>query len=146
MAWYSASHWEAFMMWNRMFGPMGWAYWVLIACNLAIPLTTLWSRKLRTSIPFMFFISIVVNTGMWFERFVIIVTSLYRDFLPSSWGTYRATKWDYLTFVGTLGLFTTLFLLFVRFLPMIPMNEIRMILPQAKITPKQPKAAAGGGD
>ena len=143
MAWYSASHWEAFMFWNRMFGPMGWSYWVLIACNLVIPLTTLWSRKLRTSIGFMFFISIVVNTGMWFERFVIIVTSLYRDFLPSSWGTYRATKWDYLTFVGTLGLFTTLFMLFVRFLPMIPMNEIRMLLPGAKITPK---ATAKAGD
>ncbi len=100
MAWYSASHWEAFMFWNRVFGPMGWSYWVLITCNLAIPLTTLWSRKLRTSIPFMFFISIVVNTGMWFERFVIVVTSLYRDFLPSSWGTYRATKWDYMTFVA----------------------------------------------
>ena len=136
MAWYSASHWEAFMMWNRMFGPMGWSYWVLVTCNLAIPLTTLWSRKLRTNIAFMFFISIVVNTGMWFERFVIIVTSLYRDFLPSSWGTYRATKWDYMTYVGTLGLFTALFLLFVRFLPMIPMNEIRMMLPGAKITPK----------
>jgi molybdopterin-containing oxidoreductase family membrane subunit len=143
MSWYSASHWEAFMFWNRMFGPMGWSYWVLIACNLVIPLTTLWSRKLRTSIGFMFFISIVVNTGMWFERFVIIVTSLYRDFLPSSWGTYRATKWDYLTFVGTLGLFTTLFVLFVRFLPMIPMNEIRMLLPGAKITPK---ATAKAGD
>ena len=143
MAWYSASHWEAFMMWNRMFGPMGWAYWVLIMCNLAIPLTTLWSRKLRNSIPFMFFISLVVNTGMWFERFVIVVTSLYRDFLPSSWGTYRATTWDYLTFIGTLGLFTTLFLLFVRFLPMIPMNEIRILLPGAKITPK---TVAGAGD
>ena len=141
MAWYSASHWEAFMMWNRMFGPMGWAYWVLITCNLAIPLITLWSRKLRTSIPFMFFISIVVNTGMWFERFVIVVTSLYRDFLPSAWGTYRATKWDYMIYVGTLGLFTALFLLFVRFLPMIPMSEIRMMLPAAKITPK-PKAEA----
>ena len=140
MAWYSASHWEAFMFWNRAFGPMGWAYWVLIASNLAIPLTTLWVRRLRTSLSYMFFISIVVNTGMWFERFVIVVTSLYRDFLPSSWGTYRATKWDYLTFIGTLGLFTTLFLLFVRFLPMIPMNEIRMILPAAKI---KPKAAAG---
>ena len=91
----------------------------------------------------MFFISIVVNTGMWFERFVIVVTSLYRDFLPSSWGTYRATKWDYMTFIGTLGLFTTLFLLFVRFLPMIPMNEIRMLLPAAKI---KPKATAGAGD
>jgi molybdopterin-containing oxidoreductase family membrane subunit len=143
MAWYSADHWEAFAFWNRMFGPMGWAYWVLIASNLVIPLTTLWSRKLRTNIAYMFFISIVVNTGMWFERFVIIVTSLYRDFLPSSWGTYRATKWDYMTFIGTLGLFTTLFLLFVRFLPMIPMNEIRMILPQAKI---KPKATVEAGD
>src|ERR1700751_3496099 len=143
MAWYSASHWEAFMFWNRMFGPMGWSYWTLIACNLAIPLTTLWSRKLRTRIGFMFIISIIVNTGMWFERFVIIVTSLYRDYLPSSWGTYRATKWDYMTFIGTLGLFTTLFLLFVRFLPMIPMNEIRMLLPAAKI---KPKAKAGAGD
>jgi Ni/Fe-hydrogenase subunit HybB-like protein len=143
MAWYSADHWEAFAFWNRAFGPMGWAYWVLIASNLVIPLTTLWSRKLRTNIAYMFFISIVVNTGMWFERFVIIVTSLYRDFLPSSWGTYRATKWDYMTFIGTLGLFTTLFLLFVRFLPMIPMNEIRMILPQAKI---KPKATVEAGD
>src|SRR3954454_9639267 len=139
MAWYSASHWEAFMFWNRAFGPMGWSYWTLIACNLAIPLTTLWSRKLRTNISFMFIMSIVVNTGMWFERFVIIVTSLYRDFLPSAWGTYRATKWDYMTFIGALGLFTTLFVLFVRFLPMIPMNEIRMLLPSAKITPKKPK-------
>jgi molybdopterin-containing oxidoreductase family membrane subunit len=139
MAWYSASHWEAFMFWNRMFGPMGWSYWVLVTCNLAIPL--------RTSIPYMFFISIVVNTGMWFERFVIVVTSLYRDFLPSSWGTYRATKWDYMIYVGTLGLFTALFLLFVRFLPMIPMNEIRMMLPGAKITPKiTPTQPAEAGD
>src|ERR1700677_5399767 len=143
MAWYSASHWEAFMMWNRVFGPMGWSYWVLITCNLAIPLTTLWSRKRGPWTPFCFFISIVVNTGMWFERFVIVVTSLYRDFLPSSWGTYRATKWDYMIYVGTLGLFTALFLLFVRFLPMIPMNEIKMMLPSAKITPKK---AVGAGD
>ena len=142
MAWYSADHWEAFAFWNRAFGPMGWSYWTLIACNLVIPLTTLWSRKLRTNIAFMFFISIVVNVGMWFERFVIVVTSLYRDFLPSSWGTYRATKWDYATFVGTMGFFTVLFLLFVRFLPMIPMNEIRMMLPGAKITPKQAAEAA----
>jgi molybdopterin-containing oxidoreductase family membrane subunit len=143
MAWYSADHWEAFCFWNRAFGPMGWSYWVLIACNLVIPLTTLWSRKLRTNIAYMFFISLVVNTGMWFERFVIVVTSLTRDFLPSSWGTYRATKWDYMVFVGTMGLFTSLFLLFVRFLPMIPMNEIRMILPQAKI---KPKATVEAGD
>ena len=92
---------------------------------------------------FMFVMSIIVNTGMWFERFVIIVTSLTRDYLPSSWGTYRATKWDYMTYVGTIGLFTTLFLLFVRFLPMIPMFEVRMLLPGAKI---KPKATAGNGD
>ncbi|HEU5457552.1 MAG TPA: NrfD/PsrC family molybdoenzyme membrane anchor subunit [Terracidiphilus sp.] len=142
-AWYSASHWEAFMMWNRMFGPMGWSYLVLVSCNLFIPLTTLWSRRLRTNITYMFILSIIVNTGMWFERFVIVVTSLYRDFLPSSWGTYRATKWDYMTYFGTLGLFLFLFLLFVRFLPMIPMSEIRKMLPGAKITPK---AAAEAGD
>ena len=145
MAWYSASHWEYFMMWNRMFGPMGWSYWVLIFCNIAFPLTTLWSRKLRTNISFMFLISIIVNIGMWLERFVIVVTSLYRDFLPSSWGTYRATKWDYMTYIGTLGLFTTLFLLFVRFLPMIPMNEIKMMLPSAKVKEKA-EQAAGAGD
>ena len=145
MSWYSASHWEFFMMWNRMFGPMGWSYGILIFCNIAFPLTTLWVRKWRTNIAFMFVLSLIVTTGMWFERFVIVVTSLYRDFLPSSWGTYRATKWDYATYVGTLGLFTFLFLLFVRFLPMIPMNEIKMMLPSAKITPKT-ETAAGAGD
>jgi Ni/Fe-hydrogenase subunit HybB-like protein len=133
--WYSASHWEYFMMWNRMFGPMGWAYWVLITCNIALP-QFMWFRYVRTSIPLMFLMSLIVNTGMWFERFVIVVTSLYRDYLPSSWGTYRATTWDYATFLGTLGLFTFLFFLFVRFLPMIPMSEIRMMLPQAKVQPE----------
>ena len=130
--WYSASHWEYFMMWNRMFGPMGWSYWVLITCNIALP-QFMWLRYVRKSVPLMFLMSLIVNTGMWFERFVIVVTSLYRDYLPSSWGTYRATKWDYATFAGTLGLFTFLFFLFVRFLPMIPMSEIRMMLPQAKV-------------
>ncbi len=133
MSWYSASHWEFFMMWNRMFGPMGWAYWMLILTNIAIPLTTLWSRRLRVSPGYLFFLSFVVNIGMWFERFVIVVTSLYRDYLPSSWGTYRATKWDYMLFIGTWGLFTTLFLLFARLAPMIPMSEIRMMLPQTKV-------------
>jgi Ni/Fe-hydrogenase subunit HybB-like protein len=143
MAWYSADHWEAFTFWNRMFGPMGWSYWVLVSCNLFIPLTTLWSRKLRTNMLYMFLLSIVVNTGMWFERFVIVVTSLTRDFLPSSWGTYYPTKWDYMTYAGTLALFTFLFMLFIRFLPMIPMSEIRTMLPAAKI---EPKKAAEVGD
>ncbi len=135
MSWYSASHWEFFMMWNRMFGPMGWAYWLLILTNIAIPLTTLWSRRLRISPGYLFFLSFVVNIGMWFERFVIVVTSLYRDYLPSSWGTYRATFWDYFLFIGTWGFFTVLFLLFARLAPMIPMSEIRMMLPQTKIGP-----------
>jgi molybdopterin-containing oxidoreductase family membrane subunit len=146
MAWYSASHWEFFMMWNRMFGPMGWSYGILVSCNIVIPLTTLWWRKLRVNITYLFLISLVVNTGMWFERFVIVVTSLYRDFLPSSWGTYKATRWDYATFAGTLGLFTFLFFLFIRFLPMIPMSELRMLLPQTKIKPVEPETAVGAGD
>ena len=141
MAWYSASHWEFFMMWNRIFGPMGWSYAVLITCNIALP-QLLWLRSVRLSPAKMFVMSLIINTGMWFERFVIVVTSLYRDFLPSSWGTYRATRWDYSTFIGTLGLFTALFFLFVRFLPMIPMSEIRMMLPQAKVT--EPEAMEAG--
>jgi Ni/Fe-hydrogenase subunit HybB-like protein len=132
MSWYSASHWEYFMMWNRMFGPMGWSYWVLITCNITLP-QLMWIRRFRSNVGLMFLMSLIVNTGMWFERFVIVVTSLARDYLPSSWGTYRATKWDYMTFGGTLGLFTFLFFLFVRFLPMIPMSELRMMLPQAKV-------------
>ncbi len=143
MAWYSADHWEAFTFQNRAFGPMGWSYWVLIICNLLIPLTTLWSRRLRINMLFMFILSIVVNAGMWFERFVIIVTSLSRDFLPSSWGTYRATSWDYMTYFGTVALFVFLFLLFVRFLPMIPMSELRTMVPGAEI---KPKVTAEAGD
>ena len=123
------------MMWNRMFGPMGWAYWMLILTNIAIPLTTLWFRKLRVNVLYLFILSFIVNIGMWFERFVIVVTTLYRDYLPSSWGTYRATKWDYMLFIGTWGLFTTLFLLFARLAPMIPMSEIKMMLPATKIRP-----------
>jgi Ni/Fe-hydrogenase subunit HybB-like protein len=142
MAWYSADHWEAFTFWNRAFGPMWWSYWLLLTCNLFIPLTTLWVRKWRTNMLFMFIMSIIVNTGMWFERFVIIVTSLTRDFLPSAWGTYRATKWDYMTFFGTVAFFLFMFLLFVRFLPMIPMNEVRLLLPQSKVRPKATAEAA----
>jgi len=143
MAWYSASHWEYFMMWNRMFGPMGWSYWTLITCNIALP-QLLWVRKLRKNVGFTFLMALIVNTGMWFERFVIVVTSLTRDYLPSSWGTYRATRWDYGTFLGTLGLFTFLFFLFVRFLPMIPMSELRLMLPQAKVREKrEPLPQAG---
>jgi molybdopterin-containing oxidoreductase family membrane subunit len=140
---YSASHWEYFMMWNRMFGPIGWAYWVLITCNIALP-QLLWARRLRRNVLFVFIWSLIINTGMWFERFVIIVISLSRDYLPSSWGTYRATRWDYMTFAGTLGLFTFLFFLFIRFLPMIPMSELRMMLPQAKLRNEPVPVPEGG--
>jgi molybdopterin-containing oxidoreductase family membrane subunit len=92
------------------------------------------------NVTYLFILSFIVNTGMWFERFVIVVTSLYRDYLPSSWGAYVATRWDYIIFVGTWGLFTVLFLCFVRFLPMIPMSEIKMMLPQTKVTRRGPDA------
>jgi molybdopterin-containing oxidoreductase family membrane subunit len=98
----------------------------------------MWFRKLRVNIPFMFVMSLIINSGMWFERFVIVVTSLYRDYLPSSWGTYKATRIDYGTFLGTWGLFTVLFFLFIRLLPMIPMSELRMLLPGTKLAPDYP--------
>ena len=124
IAWYSGNPYERFVFINRAFGPYWWAYWSMISCNVISP-QFFWFKKLRTSIPFMFFISIVVNIGMWFERFVIIATSLHRDFLPSSWGYFRPTPVDMLTFFGTFGLFLTLFLLFVRFLPMIAVSEVK---------------------
>jgi molybdopterin-containing oxidoreductase family membrane subunit len=131
MAWYSGNHYERFMMWNRAFGPYSWAYWALIFCNVLVP-NTLWVKSLRTSPAYLFVISLIVSVGMWLERFVIIVTSLYRDFLPSSWGAYRGTMFDWAAFIGTIGLFLTLFFLFIRFLPAISISEMRTILPEAK--------------
>jgi molybdopterin-containing oxidoreductase family membrane subunit len=130
MGWYSGNDYERFMIWNRMTGPYWWAYWALIVCNVVAP-NLLWVEKLRTSVPFLFLISFVVSTGMWLERYVIIVTSLHRDFLPSSWGMYAGTRWDWAAFVGTIGLFLTLLFLFLRFLPAISIFEMRTILPGA---------------
>jgi Ni/Fe-hydrogenase subunit HybB-like protein len=132
MAWYSANTYEAFMMANRMTGPYGFAYWLLILCNVVTP-QLLWFRRIRSSVLPLFVISLIVNVGMWLERFVIIVTSLHRDFLPSSWGRYAPTFWDISTYVGTIGLFLALLFLFLRFLPMISIFEMRTILPQAKV-------------
>ena len=131
MAWYSANTYDGFMMWNRMTGPYWWAYTMLILCNVVTP-QSLWFKRVRTSIPALFVISLVVNVGMWLERFVIIVTSLHRDFLPSSWGRYSPTIWDWSTYVGTLGFFLMLLFLFLRFLPMISIFEMRTLLPAAK--------------
>ena len=123
-AFYSGDLYERYMVLNRWTGPYWPFYWALIACNIAIP-QVLWSRKARSNVSLQFVISLVVNTGMWLERFVIVVTSLHRDFLPSSWGMYWPTKWDIYTYVGTLGLFFTLFFLFIRFLPVIAISEMR---------------------
>src|SRR3989454_6219991 len=133
IAWYSADRYEVFVPWNRMTGPYGIVYWALILCNVAIP-QALWFKRVRTNVPTLFVISLIVNVGMWLERFVIVVTSLHRDFLPSSWGMYSPTIWDWGTFIGTIGLFLTLLFLFVRFLPMISIFEMRTILPEAKVT------------
>jgi len=127
MAWYSGSGYEIFMVSNRMTGPYAPQYWALILCNVLTP-QLLWFRRVRRSVPALFVIALVVNVGMWLERFIIVVTSLHRDYLPSSWDLYVPTAWDWATFVGTLGLFFALLFLFVRFLPMISIFEMRQLV------------------
>jgi Ni/Fe-hydrogenase subunit HybB-like protein len=129
---YSANQYEGFMIWNRMTGPYAPFYWALIFCNIICP-QFLWIKSVRTSPMLLFAIAMVVNVGMWLERFVIVVTSLHRDFLPSSWGMFWPTRWDWMTFGGTIGLFLTLFFLFIRALPMISIFEMRTIVPEAKV-------------
>jgi molybdopterin-containing oxidoreductase family membrane subunit len=124
---YSGYQYEQYAFMNRMFGPYWWAYWTMMFCNLITP-QVFWSKWARTTPCFIFIISILVNIGMWFERFVIIVTSLHRDFLPSSWVMYRPTWVEVGIFVGTLGLFFTLFFLFAKFLPVINMSEVKAII------------------
>lgn len=132
-AWYSASQYEWFMMLNRIwYGPYWWSYWMLILCNGA-SIQLLWFKRFRESAFWLFMISIVVSVGMWLERFVIIVTSLNRDFLPSSWAMYSPTIIDLSMFVGTIGFFFTLLFLFVRFLPIISIFEVRTLLPDANV-------------
>ena len=135
--WYSANTYERFMLWNRMTGPYAEMYWALIFCNV-IAINTLWVPRLRRNIPYLFGVSLIVSVGMWLERYVIIVTSLHRDFLPSSWGLYAGSEWDWSAYIGTIGLFLTLFYLFVRFLPAISAFEMRTIVPGADL--KEEKA------
>jgi len=129
IAWYSGNEYETFVFMNRALGPYAWAYWIMITCNVVVP-QMFWFKKLRTSIPVMFVATILVNIGMWFERFVIVM-ALSRDFLPSSWDYYSPTIFDILIYVGSFGLFFTMFLLFIRFLPMVAMSEVKGVLPQA---------------
>ncbi len=127
-AWYSANPYEQDMLANRAFGHYGWAYWLLLSCNAVTP-QFLWFKRVRSSVVALFVIAIIVNVGMWLERFVIVVTSLSHDFLPSSWDTYTPTQWDWGLYVGTFGLFLALLFLFIRFLPMISIFEMRTLVP-----------------
>jgi len=132
MAWYSGNVYERYMIWNRMTGPYKHMYWALIFCNVISP-QVLWFRKVRQSVGALFCMAMIVNVGMWLERYVIIVVSLHRDFLPSAWGMYHGTIFDWSMFIGTIGLFLALLFLFIRFLPMISIFEMRTILPEAKV-------------
>jgi molybdopterin-containing oxidoreductase family membrane subunit len=127
-AWYSGNTFEKFMIANRMQGPYAPAYWALILCNIVTP-QFLWFKRVRSNPVLLWIIALIVSIGMWLERFVIIVVSLHRDFLPSAWGMFYPTKWDFMTFFGTIGLFLALLFLFIRFLPMISIAEMRTILP-----------------
>jgi molybdopterin-containing oxidoreductase family membrane subunit len=131
MAWYSAGEYERYVVYNRLTGPYAPLYWALIATNVVVP-QALWFKRVRTSVKGLFIVAMFVNVGMWLERFIIVVTSLHRDYLPSSWGMYSPTIWDWSTFIGTIGLFLALLFLFIRFLPMISIFEMRTILPKAE--------------
>ena len=130
--WYSGNQYERFVIWNRMHGPYAPYYWALILCNGLTP-QFLWFKKIRSNLLLLWLISIVVSIGMWLERFVIVVTSLHRDYLPSSWGMYKPSQWDWGMFIGTIGFFFALLFLFIRFLPMISIFEMRTILPEAEV-------------
>ena len=132
IAWYGANPNEGFAFVNRAFGHYAWAYWIMISCNVLTP-QFFWFKRVRNNTAFVWILSIFVNVGMWFERFVIIVTSLARDFLPSSWGYYSPSIVEIFTFFGTFGVFSVLFLLFIRFLPIMPMAELKAVTPQADV-------------
>jgi molybdopterin-containing oxidoreductase family membrane subunit len=131
MAWYGASPYEGFTFMNRAFGPYAWAYWTMMTCNVIAP-QIFWFKKARRSVPILFIASILVNVGMWFERFNIVVTSLHRDYLPSSWSYYSPTYIEIATLIGSFGLFFTLFLLFVRVAPVIAFHEVKHTLAEQR--------------
>jgi molybdopterin-containing oxidoreductase family membrane subunit len=133
IAWYSGVQFETFVFINRAFGPYAWAYWIMVSCNVIFP-QLFWFKKFRRSIPLMMVIVILVNVGMWFERFVITVTSLHRDFLPSSWGYFVPTLFDFGLLIGSFGLFFTLVLLFVKAMPVVAISEIKAVADGAQPT------------
>jgi molybdopterin-containing oxidoreductase family membrane subunit len=140
-AWYSGNPWEYGQQVDRMLGPYSYLYWSLILCNVLAP-QALWSRRVRSSPVALFCVAMFVNVGMWLERYVIVVITLHRDFLPSSWGMYSGTVWDYATFFGTIGLFLCLLFLFLRLLPAISIFEMRTLLPEARVQENGANGAA----
>jgi Ni/Fe-hydrogenase subunit HybB-like protein len=126
MAWYSGVEFERYAFVNRAMGPYAWAYWIMMTCNVISP-QLLWIKKLRRNLTFTFILSIFINIGMWFERFVIVVTSLHRDYLPSSWTMYSPTWIEVAIYLGTFGLFFTLFFLFIRVFPVIAIAEVKSV-------------------
>jgi len=132
MAWYGNNKFEWFLTGNRLFGPYKYFYWALLASNIVVP-QVFWSKKVRTSTFCLFIISCVILVGMWLERFIIVVVSLHRDFVPSAWGHYTPTRYDWAIFIGTLGMFTTFMLLFLRTLPAISIAEMKLLLPEAEV-------------
>jgi molybdopterin-containing oxidoreductase family membrane subunit len=136
IAWYSGNPYERFIFFvNRATGDYAWAYWTMISCNVLFP-QLFWFKKMRTNMIVVFILSIIVNIGMWFERFVIIVSSLHADYIPSSWSYFTPTIWDISLFAGTFGLFFTLFIVFVRYLPMIAIGEVKGVMPAANPHPE----------
>jgi Ni/Fe-hydrogenase subunit HybB-like protein len=127
IAWYSGNQFEQFLIHNRMFGPYAKVFWAVILCNVAAP-QLLWSPRVRSNVAALFAIALAVNLGMWLERYMIVVVSLHRDFMPSAWGMYAGTRWDYATFAGSIGLFLALMFLFIRFLPVISIFELRELV------------------
>ncbi|MCB0380599.1 MAG: polysulfide reductase NrfD [Flavobacteriales bacterium] len=127
MSYYSGVEYESYAFINRFSGPYAWAYWAMMTCNVVSP-HLFWSKKLRTSLGFTFFMSIIVNIGMWFERFVIIVTSVHRDYLPSSWSMFYPTWVDIGVYIGTIGIFSVFYLLFLKYFPVLAFNEVKTIL------------------
>jgi molybdopterin-containing oxidoreductase family membrane subunit len=142
IAWYGGNPYELYAFKNRAFGPYWWAYWTMVTCNVISP-QLFWFKWCRTTPWFVFIVSIFVNIGMWFERFVIIATSLHRDYMPSNWAYFSPTWVDIWQFIGTFGLFMTLFLIFMRFLPAIAISEVKGVTPQAD--PHHPLGGAKGG-
>ena len=130
IAWYGGNSYESYAFVNRMFGPYAWAYWTMISCNVITP-QIFWFKRARSNVVVLFIASIFVNIGMWFERFVIVVSSLHRDFLPSSWDYFKPTFWDVSLYLGSFGLFITLFCLFLRYLPVVAIAEVKSVTPAA---------------